>query len=334
MAKAINEGDEKTQVALLTDRNPHRAYAAVRELAGSYDSFVRSHQRFSQCSKKQPCEHRGCPKCLRRVSGYGPDSEWAVNAAQSSSPSRNYQIRNAQSVQGFHILPENEMWFVTINLEAISLTEFDLKISWWRREIGRVLKQSGLQCIAKGRFEDDVIIAQNLPREQLSKPASIDQFDPDDVVIKLHFHCLFYAFDASNEQVRRALVRSFGSGNVVDVRRIRHDIDEDGKDAFGIEGAARYITKEHLKLNSLNGSSLGRIKEALKFLLNRDRRSTNFSFQAKSFCTNKAKEMGRWAKKCRGLYHLPTEWSFWDIESYLVEANIDEVVHGGVSLDS
>jgi len=334
MEKAIASNDERVQVNLLTSKDPNIASMALLELSKSDPQFEDLYGHYSGCTKHLPCGKRGCPFCsVKKLNEKDRDMR-DVEAARALSSSRNHQVRSAQAIQGFYMLPESETWFVTINLEAVALSEFAERVQYWRKTLQRILRSTRFLCIAKGRFEDDVLLASQLPAKDLSLPESLDQFDPEEPVIKLHVHMLLYAFDTSHEDLRRTLTRSLGGGNVVNIKSITHKLTMEGKDLQGIEGLARYSAKDHIKVSRLAGSSLRKVKDALYFQTSRDRRITNFSFQAKPFCTQRSRRDGLWSQDIRSRYVILSDWSYWDIESYLIEENIDELAHGGVSLDA
>lgn len=333
MVRAIERKDVLQQAQLLTNSNPNVSLRALRAyLMAHPDPGLRAHgQRQAGCSSHARCHRRGCPKCTLGSGDKKKDHASRVHQSESRSLSKDPQVAMAQRAAFFHTVPEDEVWFVSINLEAVAPHAVLQRIKKWRpsvrRSFERIAKRFGV-VMAMGRFEDDPFLAENMIAEDLSEPAALAVAEPRDILMKLHMHLLVHVPSAGHDSVRDAFVREFGPGKIVNVRGIRHATDHFGVDLEGIDGAARYMSKEHMKLNGLQGVSLCELDDVLKTLLLRKRASTRFDFGLRSCSNPDVRRAGKWVKRCRRDYGLPNEWDHEDVETYLVEEDLSAVVHG------
>jgi hypothetical protein len=254
-----------------------------------------------------------------------------IHQSESRSLSKDPQVAMAQRSSYFHTVPEEEVWFVTINLEAVAPEAVSEKIKQWRSCLRR--KFDNLAdlldvVVALGRFEDDPFIAEDMVPEELCKNGALADSHPRDVLMKLHIHLLVHVPHVDHDRMRDAFVQEFGPGKIVNIQNLRHKTDNQGIDLEGIDGAARYIAKEHVRLGGLRGATLRELDAVLKSLLLRKRTSTRFEYGLRAVANPEARRIGKWMKRCRREYDLPQEWDYQDVVGYLIDEDLSEVVHG------
>ncbi len=328
MAKAIERGDILAQQALLTHHNAETRLYAIRQFARISNDpvLIKYARRTMGCTSHTPCHARGCPRCTLD----SRDRKKQIVHAESASLSKNPQVSMAQRASIFHDVPEAEVWFVTINLEAVHPDDVVEKVKDWRPYLRRrfdKLQETFGVVLALGRFEDDPFMSDDLSIDEFCKPKSLSLMPSGTVAVKLHLHILFHIPEASHDSIRAKFVKHFGPGWIVNIRNIRH-AKVNGIDVQGICGAARYMAKEHVNLSGLKDASLDDIHSVLKSLLGRKRASTRFDYGIRGLSNPDSRGSGKWMKRVRREYALPANWDRDKVVAYMLDEDLSEVVHG------
>lgn len=328
MTKAIQSRDKQQQVALLSDGHTKTGLKALLEhLRYSTDPVLQVHaQKLLACRSDKPCHARGCPRCSLEKR----DRKNQIRKETKRSLSKDPQARSGQRASIFHLFPENEVWVMSINLEPVPPEDIVERIAYWRTRLHDFfddLKDEYGICIVQGRFEDDPFRARDLDYDEFAHPGSVTPTCPNTPLMKLHLHCLVHVPENTSDPIKDRLVKSFGPGRITDLRSVRHTLDEDDIDLHGIEGFARYMSKEFVDLSDLQDCDLGQIDEVLKSMFSRTRTNNRFDHGLDGIGNDEGRSLARWIKRCRDSYDIPPDWSFVDIENFLLDWDICELIH-------
>ncbi len=247
--------------SLYTEKhNPTRMLEIGRRvLAGSTIPEVQKMvARMNHCSARRRCHAPHCPNCgvsepsMRRLETAGK----VPIGSTSPDPSHSIQSRARKTVRDqFGHLPEENIGCITIHLGVVgNALDAEALIDHCRKQLRYFLRSKLPDAKVWMSIEAPPRRVKDTYLDIYSDTRWKQEFQPDDIVWLVHGHGLIYCPDMSPSAMKSAFMtrkdgkRSRYSGSLqVDVKSVEHNVLENGKDIWGIEGFAGYAVKTHFE---------------------------------------------------------------------------------------
>lgn len=326
------EGNDAPLVKLVTSKDRRIALKAMVELLRELSNHPEV-AKVDSCSAHRRCHSRLCPHCAIPPKGrqkYQQEAIHQVRLGKAKSRSHDPQVRAAQQVQGFYRFTQDEVFFVTLNLEATAGWNLADAISRWRKKLRYRLGRMAPALTVRGKFEFDLTVPEKLPEAHLIDASSVRALEPSIPVYKLHLHVLTHAPGFTPRELKERLLAAFECQDrevAIDVRNLRDKHTREGINIQGLEGVARYYAKEVTDFSGIPSQPLPSYAAIMEEILALPRRSLNFEWNRNGKTSEASRRKGRWLQAVRYAEGLDKSASEEDVEAYLLEHDIDQLVY-------